>query len=87
MACTHQCKVNDKIVYTIALLDENNHKCQVSIAQDVLRKTLKVPIKNKINFLKRLMKKRFKATINTRDDIISHLELQDCGQVEAVNNN
>ena len=44
-------------------------------------------MKDKINFLKQLMKKRFKATLDTRDSIIWHLELQDCGQVEVVNNN
>ena len=87
MTCTDQCKVHDKILCTIAILDQNNRKCHVSITQDVLEKALKVCMKDKINFLKQLMKKRFTATMNTRNNIISHLELQDCGQVEVVNNN
>ena len=33
------------------------------------------------------MENRFKPTLNTRDNIVSHLELQDCGQVKVVNNN
>ena len=75
-----------KFFCTIAILDLSNRKCQVSITQDVLGKSLNVSIKDKINFLKQLMKKRFKPTLNTRDNIIiSHLELQDCGQVEVVN--
>ena len=72
---------------TIAIIDQNNRKCQVSITQDALGKSLKVSMKDKINFLKQLMKKRFKATLDTRDSIIWRLELQDCGQVEVVNNN
>ena len=44
-------------------------------------------MKDKIKFSKQLMKKRFKATLNTRGNIISHLDLQDCGLVEVVNNN
>ena len=87
MTCTDQCKIDDKILCTIAILDQNNRKCHVSITQDVLEKALKVCMKDKINFLKQLMKKRFTATMNTRNNIISHLELQDCGQVEVVNNN
>ena len=87
MTCTDQCKVHDKILCTTAILDQNNRKCQVSITQDVLEKALKVCMKDKINFLKQLMKKRFTATLNIRNNIISHLELQDCGQVDVVNNN
>ena len=89
MTCTDQCKVAEKILCTIAILDQNqnNRKYQVSITPDVLRRSLKVSMKDKINFLKQFMKKRFKATLNTRGNIISHLELQDCGQVEKVNNN
>ena len=86
ITCTDQCKVDDKILCTIAILDQNNPKCQVSITHNVLGKALKVSMKDKINFLKQLMKKRFNATLNTRDNIISHLELQDCGQVELTNN-
>ena len=62
MTCTDQCKVDDKILRTIAILDQNNRKCQVSITQDVLGKTLKVSMKDKINLLKQSMEKRFKAT-------------------------
>ena len=62
MTCTDQCKVDDKILCTIAILDQNNRKCQVSITQDVLGKTLKVSMKDKINLLKQSMEKRFKAT-------------------------
>ena len=87
MTCTDQCKIDDKILCTIAILDQNNRKCQVSITQDVLGKSLKIYMKDKIKFSKQLMKKRFKATLNTRDNIISHLDLQDCGLVEVVNNN
>ena len=38
--------------------------------KDVLGKTLKVSIKDKINFLKQLMKNRFNVAISTRDNII-----------------
>ena len=40
----------------------------------------------KILVLKQLMKNRFKAALNTRDNIISHLALQDCNLVEVGNN-
>ena len=57
MVYTDQCKVDDKILCTIPILDKNNCKCQVSITQDVLGKALKVSIKDEINFWKQLMKK------------------------------
>ena len=87
MTCTDQCKVDDKFFCTIEILDQNNRKYQVSITQDVLGKTLKVSMKDEINFLKQLIKNRFKARLNTTDNIILHLELQDCDQLEVVHNN
>ena len=67
MTCTNQCRVDDKILCTIAILDQNNRKRQVSIAQDVPGKLLTVSMKDNINFLKQFMAKKFKATLNTRD--------------------
>ena len=48
MTCTDQCKVDDKILCTIAILDQNNRKCQVSSTQDVLAKTSNISMKDKI---------------------------------------
>ena len=50
MTSTDQCKVDDKILCTIAILDQNNRKCQVSITQDVLGRALRVSMKDKIKF-------------------------------------
>ena len=86
MTCTKQCKVDDKVLCITATADQNNRKCQVSVTEDVLWKALKFSMKDKMNFLKQLMKNRFKAALNTRDNIISHLALQDCNQVEVGNN-
>ena len=63
----NQFKVDDKVLYTIE--DKNNCKWQVIATQDILGKTLK----DKMNFLKQLMKNRLKATLNTSDNIIPHL--------------
>ena len=57
MTWTDQCKVDDKILCTTAILDQNNRKCQVSITQNVPGKSFKVSMKDKINCLKQLMKK------------------------------
>ena len=38
LTCTDQCKVDDKILCTIVILDQKNRKCQVSITKDVLGK-------------------------------------------------
>ena len=87
MTCTEICKVDDKVFCTIALVDQNYCKYQVSVTQHVLGKALKVFMKDKANLLKQLMKNRLKAALNTRDNIISHLGVQNYDQVEEANNN
>ena len=73
--------------FTIAIADQKYCKYQVSVTQDVLGKALKVFMKDKMNLLKQLMKNRWKAGLNTRDNIILHLRMQDYDQVEAASNN
>ena len=55
MTCTDQCKVDDNVFCTIAIADQNYHKYQVTVTQDVLGKALKVFMKDKMNLLKQLM--------------------------------
>ena len=82
MTCTDQCKVDDKFFCFIAVVDQNYWKCQFIVTQDVLRKALKVFMKDKMNLLQQLMENRLKAALNTRDNIISHLGMQNYDQVE-----
>ena len=86
MTCTDQCKIYDKFFCFTAVVDQNYCKCQFSVTQDVLRKALKVFMKDKMNLLKQLMENRLKAAMNTRDNIISHLVMQNYDQVEEANN-
>ena len=74
MTCTDQCKVADKILCTIAILDQNqnNRKYQVSITPDVLRRSLKVFMEDKINFLKQFMKKDLRPHL-TPEAILFHI--------------
>ena len=72
MTCTDQCKIDDKILCTIAILDQNNRKCQVSITQDVLGKSLKIYMKDKIKFSKQLMKKDLRPHL-TPETILFHI--------------